>query len=145
MDTAEEERNRKREQRDSAMQIRAAIEGLKNLPFIPADVKQKINEELPTFLPVIKEEVKAQLYKLSQSLNMGAEARTYTLSNRKNGPTVIKWKGLVVTEGIKEKVYPLDQIVKNIDTYTSIEALIADILTLRILDPTDKAEVKTIT
>jgi hypothetical protein len=141
----EEKKLREREQREGAMQIRAGIEGLKNLPFIPADIKERINKELPTYLPVIKEQVKEQLYKLSQRLGTGAGAKTYMLRNGAKGPAVTMWKDLYLDpdevkkgRNIREMNFPLEKIAERIDTYTSLESLIADVFTLRILNMEDE-------
>lgn len=125
------------EQASRAIQIRAGIENLTRLPFIPEDVRNQINEEMPKALPVIKDMLKLKLYELSEKLGTGDESKTYTLRNGKDGPTLTLWTGIVVTAGKREMIFPLQKIIERIDKCDKIETLLAEILTLKLFNPED--------
>lgn len=128
---------KKLEQNSQAIQIRAGFENLIRLPFIPADIREKINEELPNALPVIKDMVKMKLYELSEKLGTGDDSKTYTLRNGKEGPTLTLWEGLVVTAGKKEMTFPLQKIIERIDKCKDIGTLLAEFVTFKIFNPED--------
>lgn len=131
---ATEEQLKKLEKQSRDIQIKAMIENWKNIPGIPEDIKKSIEDNLPSFLPAIKEFVKARLHDMYQHLGTGQDKKIYLLQNGKQGPTLYIWKNMVVTAGEKQMAFPIEKLVEKIDKYDKIETLITDILTLNILN-----------
>lgn len=128
-----DEKSLKRLDQDSkAIQIRAAIENLVRLPFIPPDVKARINEELPQALPVLKDMVRQKLYELSEKLGTGVDKKVYVLKNGKTGPEFWIMKNMRAFDGDREMVFPLSNILDRIDKCDKIETLLAEILSMKI-------------
>lgn len=129
---------KKMEQDSQAIQIRAGLESLKHLPFIPDDIKQKINEEFPKALPVIKDFIKLKLYELSQKLGAGADKKIYVLRNGKSGPEFWVMKNMRAFDGDREIIFPLQTILDRIEKCDKIETLLAEVLSFRILAPEEE-------
>lgn len=123
---------KKIEQDASAIQIRAGLENLTRLPFIPDDIKAKINEELPKALPVLKDMVKQKLYELSQKLGTGPDKKIYVMRNGKDGPEFWIMKNMRAFDGDREVVFPLKNILERIDKCDKIEVLLAEVLSMRL-------------
>ena len=132
--TMDTELQKKMERATQAIQIRAALENFTRLPFIPDDIKEKINKELPTVLPVMKDFVKMKLYELSQKLGSGDDRKVYMLKNSASGPTFSIWKNMVVSAGEKEMSFPLKNILDRIEKCDTIETLLAELLSFKLFD-----------
>lgn len=130
----EPELQKKMDRATQAIQIRAALENFTRLPFIPDDIKLKINQELPTVLPVMKDFVKMKLYELSEKLGVGENRKLYVLKNSAQGPTFYIWNNVRAFDADKQMSFPLQNILDRIEQCDTIETLLAELLSFKLFD-----------
>jgi len=128
MDNEREERQKKIEINSKAMQIRAALENIKNIPGVPDDIKEKVQGMMKDMLPFIKDELEAGIAKFSEKLGTKKNKKIYVIRNGADGPELWIMENMRAFDGDVIKKFSSKTIVDRIHKYGKPEALIADTL-----------------
>lgn len=123
----------------NAAVLSGILNNVKN--FIPEQHRADFEKGMNEFLPKIKEFVIGKLDELNKQCGEKDEDKKFFLLHNMTGSPEI-WvypkKTMTSLEGEVESEYPLEKLVAKINAYEKTEALIADLLTLKLFDLTEK-------